>query len=526
VLVVRYNPDGSPDATFGDGGRVVISTIEGKSLAPVRATNPADNPPPAALAVLGDDRILIATTTADSHFALARLTPQGSPDPAFGGGDGFAVVTAFTAAATGVAPAPGGKFIVTGNSGSFGTPGTVYVARFTAEGAIDLNTFGVSGYTTGPSGLARAVAVAPDGTVTVGASTGAGDFLVLRYLADGQPDRSFHGNGQATADFGAAQDILRDLAVLPDGSVIAAGGSPMGLGVEPRTTGDFAVVKLTAAGVPDTAFGAGDGAADGMLKVDFAGAGDAAQAVAVDSLGRVIVAGGAYVPGRSSDFALVRLEGDQAPGPVVESASLFSAGWSANFRSALAGAGTGADGGFVLQRASFSPILPWTGLDRIMLHFRGPFETVKREDLSVRGTNVANYAVADFEIDPVTHVATWRLAQPVENDRILIGLNVDADAAAEYQWRTNVLAGDSGGDGVVNATDLGDLKRRLNRSLASPGTGTSAYSVFADITGDGKINALDLGAVKQRLNRRLPAASPATTLATRDFFGSAPILPA
>jgi hypothetical protein len=189
----------------------------------------------------------------------------------------------------------------------------------------------------------------------------------------------------------------------------------------------------------------------------------------------------------------------------------------------------GADGGFLLQRQSFTPVLPWVNLDRVTVRFRGGAAGIDRDDLRVRGTNVASYAVADFSFDPVTHAGTWRLERPVENDRVVIELNTNDDAAPEYQWRTNVLAGDSTGDGGVNASDLGDLKRRLNRSLASPGTGTAAYSVFADVTGDGKISALDLGAVKQRLNRRLPAATPVAvgaTPVTEEFFISAAILPA
>jgi uncharacterized delta-60 repeat protein len=536
VLVVRFHPDGSPDATFGDGGRLVIPTIEGRPIAPVRVTNPAVNPPPALATVLGDDRILIATTAGatrtDYRFALARLTADGRPDTTFGGGDGFVVVPQVAGSAAALALAPAGRFVVSGNGGDAGAPGTVYVARFTAGGALDANSFGFPGYVTGPSAVVRGLAVAPDGAVTVGASTdtgATGDFLLLRYLADGQTDRSFDGDGQAVADFGGNWDTLRDIALLPDGSVVAVGGSAVGVGMDPATA-DVAVARFTAAGGLDPTFGAGDGAADGMLKLDLAGKGDAAHAVAIDSLGRLVLAGGAFVAGRSSDFALVRLEGAGAPGPVVESASLAAASWGADFRSALAAAGNGADGGFLLQRRGFVPLLPWTNLDRVTVRFRGPAGAISRDDLRVRGVNVAAYDVADFAYDPAAGTATWRLARPVENDKLVVELNTNSEPAAEYQWRVNVLAGDSTADGVVNASDLGDLKRRLNRSLASPGSGTSAYSVYADFTGDGKINALDLGAVKQRLNRRLPAGTPASLgslrvdSVTAELFGTAPIL--
>ena len=67
-----------------------------------------------------------------------------------------------------------------------------------------------------------------------------------------------------------------------------------------------------------------------------------------------------------------------------------------------------------------------------------------------------------------------------------------------------MLGGDTTGDGVVNASDVADVKRRLTRSTTNPGSGLGAYTIFADINADTRINALDLAAVKARLTRRLP----------------------
>jgi hypothetical protein len=56
-----------------------------------------------------------------------------------------------------------------------------------------------------------------------------------------------------------------------------------------------------------------------------------------------------------------------------------------------------------------------------------------------------------------------------------------------------VLRGDANQDGSVNALDLGQLKSWLNRNATNnQGSGTTAYSVFADLNADGQINALDL----------------------------------
>ena len=213
----------------------------------------------------------------------------------------------------------------------------------------------------------------------------------------------------------------------------------------------------------DTAFGAGDGTADGKITVDLAGMGDGANAVALDADGRIVAAGGAYVPGRSTDFALVRLEGSGATGPEAIGLSMGSSTWTTPFRTAVAGAGYGDGQGLLVQRGQFGwSHLGWVNVDEITVRFRGPAEGIVRESLRVRGTNVAEYPIAGLNYDPATRTATWRLAQPgVNNDRIVVELNTDADPAFEYQWRPTVLGGDATGDGLVNATDLSELRRKM-----------------------------------------------------------------
>ena len=543
AVIARYNANGTPDATFGDGGRVVIGAIEGLPLTPVPTRSNAVPAlvQPVSLAVQRDGRIVVAATAGAAggeKFALLRLTSQGQPDSAFGGGDGSAVVNSpTTGIAAAVALGPSGKIVVAGTrAADVQSTGTISVARFTPAGSPDTSFYNGSAVMPAPAaGAATAVAVGADGAITVGGWTAAAgtpmphtDFLAIRLVAQGLPDLSFGGDGVATADFGGRDDQARDLALLPDGSVLLAGGSPMRLTMDVRTGGDFALARFTPAGEPDPAFGANDGAADGKLTIDLAGMGDAASSVAIDEQGRILVAGGAYAPGRSGDMAVVRLEGSGATGPAVLGLAAHSASWTGAFRSALASAGFGDGAGFLVQRLQRSdPLLPWVNLDRVTIQFAGSPGAVSRDWLRVRGVNVASYDVAGLDYDPATGVATWRLAQPVENDKVVVELSTDADAEPELSWRFNVLGGDVTGDGVVNSTDLADLRRRVNKSLASPGTGTSAYGLFADPTGDGRINALDMAAVKQRLNRRLPTGNPAALggiSLTDEMFGAAPIL--
>jgi hypothetical protein len=119
----------------------------------------------------------------------------------------------------------------------------------------------------------------------------------------------------------------------------------------------------------------------------------------------------------------------------------------------------------------------------------------------LRGAGAAAYSLGTFDFDATTNTATWTLPSPLTQDRLQVLLG---DSRGYF----NVLAGDANRDGLVNALDLADVKRRSNSTTA---TGVGAgYSVFADVTGDGRINALDLGAMKRRLNSRLPPAESPT----------------
>jgi uncharacterized delta-60 repeat protein len=84
--VVRYNPDGTLDPTFGGDGRVTTDFTGGAD----RATGVAVQP---------DGKIVVVGTAGadrrNPRFAVARYEPDGDLDPTFGGGDGV-VRTNFT----------------------------------------------------------------------------------------------------------------------------------------------------------------------------------------------------------------------------------------------------------------------------------------------------------------------------------------------------------------------------------------------------------------------------------------------
>ena len=172
--------------------------------------------------------------------------------------------------------------------------------------------------------------------------------------------------------------------------------------------------------------------------------------------------------------------------------------------------------------------IPWyNGVNRVALRFNVPAE-IEQGDLVIRDAAGATRAVRAFAYDPATRTAVWTLETPVVNDRLRLTLAAagisgldgewqnsspgqsypsgDGRVGGDFDFRVSILGGDATGDGRVNALDLASIKQRLARSATSPGSGSAAYSGFADLNADGQINALDVAVAKQRLNRVLPTA--------------------
>jgi uncharacterized delta-60 repeat protein len=115
------------------------------------------------------------------------------------------------------------------------------------------------------------------------------NFTVARFLPDGRIDPSFGVAGRREIDLGGGIDVGNGMAVLADGSLLLAGNMSI------QSYSDLAIVKLTRDGNIDTGFGLGNGQGGrmGYNLLDMGGATihDDGVAVAVQSTGKVIVAG-------------------------------------------------------------------------------------------------------------------------------------------------------------------------------------------------------------------------------------------
>jgi uncharacterized delta-60 repeat protein len=264
-VLIRYNPDGSPDTTFdGDGILAVPFNYQPGEMQVVKdvAVEPGGG-----LVVTGPS---IDPTVTPGNWAwgmgVLRYLPDGSRDTAFGAGRvAFAAFGDVRNLPNALALAPDGGVVVAGiageDSGNYHNTPDFGVARFTASGARDASFGGGDGSATvnftrrvpATSVVAAAVVQQPDGKLVVAgtATYGGSDMTVTRLLPDGSPDATFGRGGTFTLDL-SYQDFGFDLALLPNGKVLLLGeAARLGTGY------DTALVRLNADGTPDGSFGIG-----------------------------------------------------------------------------------------------------------------------------------------------------------------------------------------------------------------------------------------------------------------------------
>ncbi|UCH13270.1 MAG: T9SS type A sorting domain-containing protein, partial [Bacteroidales bacterium] len=130
------------------------------------------------------------------------------------------------------------------------------------------------------------------------------DFTVLRYNENGTLDSLFGEDGKAVADImDSSDDRATSVVIQPDGKVIVAGWSGV-FGVE-GSGWDFGLARFNTDGTLDYSFGN-----EGTVLSDLCNFwDDRPESVAIQSDGKILVAGCSYTVGYS-DFALARYNTD------------------------------------------------------------------------------------------------------------------------------------------------------------------------------------------------------------------------
>jgi uncharacterized delta-60 repeat protein len=263
VTLVRYNADGSLDATFDLDGIAFASTG-------------ASNEEGLSIKTQADGKVVVSGYTligAGSAFLVARFNADGSLDATFGL-NGI-VTTDITAGPTPIPPfqeagqalaiLPDGRILVVGQAPTASSASDIALVRYLPNGSLD-TSFGTGGIVTTAAGTAQetgfGVALQPDGRIVVAGGnftpTGGPNIAVLRYNANGTLDTTFGGSGIVTTTIavGLGSESALSVALQPDGRIVIGGSSHS---PSPITTGalttDFTLVRYNADGSLDTTFG-------------------------------------------------------------------------------------------------------------------------------------------------------------------------------------------------------------------------------------------------------------------------------
>jgi len=210
-----------------------------------------------------------------------------APDPNFGQGGLVSFDFGSGNDGTAVAIQSDGKIIVAGNEGN-ASGSDFIILRYLTDGSPD-NSFNVNGGTAitisgAQTSFLNSVAIQSDGKIVAGGtaqlSDTDADFALVRVDTIGHVDTTYSGDGQVTTSVGNKFDSLLAIAAQSDDKIVAVGYTQVGNGY------DIAVVRYTTAGAPDTTF-----SGDGILTFGTGAATEYATGVAIQSDGKIVVAG-------------------------------------------------------------------------------------------------------------------------------------------------------------------------------------------------------------------------------------------
>lgn len=282
TVVMRFSSTGVVDNSFGTNGKVTIT--------PLQNTN--------TMALQSDGKILVAGAMND-NFGMARLNTNGTLDTSFGtngyvmnmlkdewGADCVSYIMK-------IALQTNGKIVASGFAVSPNNYNDIAIARYNTNGSLD-NSFATGGVLMsnlgGLSDFGTSVKIQPDGKIVIGAHKEIGlipgvpeyDAAIIRLNVNGTYDNSFGTNGVSYIHLTEEATYVSDIALQDDGKIVVAGQYV----IYTASQFDFFVARLNADGSTDTSFGTG-----GHKIYNPYNTNDDIKSVLIQNDGKIVVSG-------------------------------------------------------------------------------------------------------------------------------------------------------------------------------------------------------------------------------------------
>jgi len=288
--IVRYNANGTYDSTFGTAGKVTTSLSGGDDIAFGVGIQPNGK--------------IVAAGTAGSDAAVVRYNTDGTLDNTFGT-NGIVItdidgsndyINAMTIQAD-------GKIVLAGYAYSSSLSYNRFaLIRYNTNGTLD-NTFGTSGKVIVDIGNSDngilAIALQTDQKIVVSGWSNNGQaydyyFATARFNTNGTLDNTFGTGGSVITGIGGSADEATGIAIQSDGKIVVGGAAT-------NVYNDFAMVRYNTNGTLDNSFGI-----SGKVTTDIGGGPDYANEIALETDGKIILAGYSYNGSMYNNTALVR----------------------------------------------------------------------------------------------------------------------------------------------------------------------------------------------------------------------------
>ena len=208
--MVRFFPDGTPDNTFGDNGKV-LTDFHNDDLC-------------SSMLVQPDGKIvLVGSTNSYNSWAIARYTKDGQPDMTFSGDGkdtaGYGISSDYGPDAVLL---PNGKIVIAGvdyHNGKY----YCSLVMYNSDGTLD-DSFHPDNDTLNAE--INAVTLSKNGNLlTTGYISNPDtyqDFVVGSYTQEGLPDGNFSFDGKASTNI-SVTDVSCDIGLQSDGKIVCAG---------------------------------------------------------------------------------------------------------------------------------------------------------------------------------------------------------------------------------------------------------------------------------------------------------------